>query len=181
MKREEALNLLRKIEAFRQQPAMHKAEHDFTCRIIAAMVAEAGGFKSRNEWTACTESGELIKGETVKLYPVMVYLAESDQYETIGYDEEAPRVLLPGWRDYQKCGYNESYSLTPVAYSEASDRVYMMLPEGASVYADDAGCPVIDYDGFKQADVINQYDGSGCRPYIIDNDRRRAYLEVVEL
>lgn len=33
MKREEALNLLRKIEAFRQQPAMHKAEHDFTCRI----------------------------------------------------------------------------------------------------------------------------------------------------
>lgn len=41
-----------KIEEFRQQPAMHKAEHDFTCRIIAAMVAEAGGFKSRNEWTA---------------------------------------------------------------------------------------------------------------------------------
>lgn len=141
------------------------------------------------EATACTESGELIKGETTKLYPVMVYLAESDQYEmvypiaarTVGYDEEAPRVLLPGWRDYQKCGYNESYSLAPVAYSEASDRVYMMLPEGASVYADDAGCPVIDYDGFKQADVINQYDGSGCRPYIIDNDRRRAYLEVVEL
>lgn len=47
------------------------------------------------EATACTESGELIKGETVKLYPVMVYLAESDQYETVGYDEEAPRVLLP--------------------------------------------------------------------------------------
>lgn len=112
---------------------------------------------------------------------IMVYLAESDQYETVGYDEEAPRVLLPGWRDYQKCGYNESYSLAPVAYSEASDRVYMMLPEGASVYADDVGCPVIDYDDFKQADVINQYDGSGCRPYIIDNDRRRAYLEVVEL
>lgn len=99
----------------------------------------------------------------------------------MGYDEEAPRVLLPGWRDYQKCGYNESYSLAPVAYSEASDRVYMMLPEGASVYADDAGCPVIDYDGFKQADVINQYDAQGCRPYIIANDRRRAYLEVVEL
>lgn len=108
MKREEALNLLRKIEAFRQQPAMHKAEHDFTCRIIAAMVAEAGGFKSRNEWTA-------------------------------------------------------------------------EIPEGASVYVDDAGCPVIDYDGFKQGDVINQYDGNGCRPYIIDSDRRRAYLEVVEL
>lgn len=53
--------------------------------------------------------------------------------------------------------------------------------EARGVYADDVGCPVIDYDGFKQADVINQYDGSGCRPYIIDNDRRRAYLEVVEL
>lgn len=133
------------------------------------------------EATACTESGELIKGETVKLYPVMVYLAEFDQYETVGYDEEAPRVLLPGWRDYQKCGYNESYTMAPAAYSEASDRVYLMLPEGASVYADDAGCPVIDYDGFKQSDVINQYDGNGCRPYIIDSDRRRAYLEVVEL
>lgn len=57
----------------------------------------------------------------------------------------------------------------------------MMLPEGASVYADDAGCPVIDYDGFKQGDVINQYDDNGCRPYIIDSNRRRAYLEVVEL
>ena len=34
---------------------------------------------------------------------------------------------------------------------------------------------------FVAADVINQYDGSGCRPYIIDNDRRRAYMEVVEL
>lgn len=52
MKREEALNLLKKIEAYRKQPAMHEAEHDITCRIIAAMVAEAGGFKSRNEWTA---------------------------------------------------------------------------------------------------------------------------------
>ncbi len=133
------------------------------------------------EATACTEGGELVKGETVKLYPVMVYLAESDQYETVGYDEEAPRVLLPGWRDYQKCGYNECYSLAPVAYSEASDRVYLMLPEGASVYADSVGCPVIDYDGFKQDDVINQYDGNGCRPYIIDSDRRRTYLEVVEL
>lgn len=133
------------------------------------------------EATACTESGELIKGETTKLYPVHVYHAGTDEYEEVGYDEEAPRVLLPGWRDYQKCGYNESYSLAPVAYSEASDRVYMMLPEGASVYADDAGCPVIDFDGFKQADVINQYDAQGCRPYIIDNDRRRAYLEVVEL
>ena len=46
------------------------------------------------EATACAESGELIKGKTVKLYPVMVYLAESDQYETVGYDEEAPRVSL---------------------------------------------------------------------------------------
>jgi hypothetical protein len=133
------------------------------------------------EATACTESGELIKGETVKLYPVMVYLAESDQYENIGYDEEAPRILLPGWRDYQKCGYNESYSLAPVAYNEMSDRVYFVLPEGASVYADSVGCPVIDYDNFKQDDVINQYDGNGCRPYIIDSDRRRTYLEVVEL
>ena len=52
MKREEALKLLRQIEAYRNQPAMHEAEHDITCRIIAAMVAEAGGFKNRNEWTA---------------------------------------------------------------------------------------------------------------------------------
>lgn len=53
MKREEALKLLRQIEAYREAPAaMHKAERDITCRIIAAMVAEAGGFKSRNEWTA---------------------------------------------------------------------------------------------------------------------------------
>lgn len=52
MKREEALKLLSKIEAYRKSPAMHGAERDITCRIIAAMVAEAGGFKSRNEWTA---------------------------------------------------------------------------------------------------------------------------------
>lgn len=52
MKREEALKLLFKIEAYRKSPAMHGAERDITCRIIAAMVAEAGGFKSRNEWTA---------------------------------------------------------------------------------------------------------------------------------
>ena len=52
MKREEALKLLLKIEELRQQPAMHKAEHDFKCRIIAAMIAESAGFKSRNEWTA---------------------------------------------------------------------------------------------------------------------------------
>lgn len=52
MKREEALNLLKKIEAYRKQPAMHDAEHDITCRIIAAMVAEAAGYKSRSEWTA---------------------------------------------------------------------------------------------------------------------------------
>ena len=31
---------------------MHEAEHDITCRIIAAMVAEAAGYKSRSEWTA---------------------------------------------------------------------------------------------------------------------------------
>ena len=52
MKREEALKLLRQIEAYRKTPAMHGAERDITCRIIAAMVAEAGGFKSRNEWTS---------------------------------------------------------------------------------------------------------------------------------
>lgn len=52
MKRKEALNLLKKIEAYRKQPAMHEAEHDITCRIIAAMVAEAAGYKSRSEWTA---------------------------------------------------------------------------------------------------------------------------------
>lgn len=52
MKREEALKLLSKIEAYRETPAMHEAEHDITCRIIAAMVAEAAGYKSRNEWTA---------------------------------------------------------------------------------------------------------------------------------
>jgi hypothetical protein len=52
MKREEALNLLKKIEAYRKQPAMHEAEHDITCRIIAAIVAEAAGYKSRSEWTA---------------------------------------------------------------------------------------------------------------------------------
>lgn len=43
MKREEALKLLRQIEAYRKTPAMHEAERDI-CRIIAAMVAEAGGF-----------------------------------------------------------------------------------------------------------------------------------------
>ena len=52
MKRDEALKLLSKIEAYRKTPAMHEAEHDITCRIIAAMVAEAGGFKGRSEWTA---------------------------------------------------------------------------------------------------------------------------------
>lgn len=58
MKREEALNLLRKIEAFRQDPAMIDRKHDFTCRIIAAMVAEAAGYKSRNEWTAEIKEGQ---------------------------------------------------------------------------------------------------------------------------
>ena len=133
------------------------------------------------EATACTESGDLIQGETVKLYPVMVYLAESDQYETIGYDEEAPRVLIPGWRDYQKRGYNESYTIAPASYNEASDRVYFMLPEGASVYSNAAGFPVIDYDGFTQYDVLNQRDAQGCRPYIEGSDQQRAYLDVVEL
>ena len=58
MKREEALKLLRQIEAYRESPAMHKAERDISCRIIAAMVAEAGGFKSRNEWTAALKEVE---------------------------------------------------------------------------------------------------------------------------
>lgn len=58
MKREEALKLLRQIEAYRKTPAMHEAERDITCRIIAAMVAEAGGFKSRNEWTAALKEAE---------------------------------------------------------------------------------------------------------------------------
>ena len=133
------------------------------------------------EATACPESGDLIKGETVKLYPIMVYLAESDQYETIGYDEEAPRVLIPGWRDYQKRGYNESYTIAPVAYSEASDRVYFMLPEGASVFSNAAGLPVIEYDGFTQDDVLNQRDAQGCRAYIEGSEQQRAYLDVVEL
>lgn len=60
-------------------------------------------------------------------------------------------------------------------------KALVKLPAGASVYADSVGCPVIDYDGFKQDGVINQYDAQGCRPYIIGSDRRRAYLEVVEL
>lgn len=41
MKREEALKLLRQIEAYRKTPAMDNAERDITCRIIVAMVAEA--------------------------------------------------------------------------------------------------------------------------------------------
>ena len=133
------------------------------------------------EATACTDSGELIKGETVKLYPVSIYHAESDQYEEVGYDEEAARILIPGWRDYQKRGYNESYTLAPVGYNEASDRVYFMLPEGASVFSNAAGLPVIDYDNFAQDDVLNQRDAQGCRPYIEGSDQQRAYLDVVEL
>lgn len=133
------------------------------------------------EATACTESGELIKDETVKLYPVSIYHAESDQYEEVGYDEEAARILIPGWRDYQKRGYNESYTLAPVGYNEASDRVYFMLPEGASVFSNAAGLPVIDYDNFAQDDVLNQRDAQGCRPYVEGSDQQRAYLEVVEL
>lgn len=58
--------------------------------------------------------------------------------------------------------------------------VYLMLPEGASVCSNAIGTPCIDYMGFYQFGVLNQYDAQGCRPYIIDNDRRRAYLEVVE-
>lgn len=133
------------------------------------------------EATACTESGELVKGETVKLYPVHVYHADTDQYEEVGYDEEAARILIPGWRDYQKRGYNESYTIAPVAYNEASDRVYFNLPEGASVYNNAAGLPVIDYDGFTQDEILNQRDAQGCRAYIEGPDQQRVYLEVTEL
>lgn len=38
------------------------------------------------EATACTESGELIKGETVRLFPVMIHDEEADTWETIGYE-----------------------------------------------------------------------------------------------
>lgn len=133
------------------------------------------------EATACTESGELVKGETVKLYPISVYHAEADQYEEVGYDKEAARILVPGWRDYQKSGYNESYTIAPVAYNEASDRVYFNLPEGASVYRNAAGLPVIDWDGFTQDEILNQRDAQGCRPYIEGFDQKRVYLEIVEL
>lgn len=133
------------------------------------------------EATACTESGELIKGETVKLYPVNIYHAETDQYEEVGYDEEAPHILIPGWRDYQKRGYNESYTLAPVAYNGASDRVYFILPEGASVFSNAAGLPVIEYASFTQDEILNQRDAQGCRPYVEGFGQQRVYLEVVEL
>ena len=38
------------------------------------------------EATACTESGELIKGETVRLFPVMIHDEEDNTWETIGYE-----------------------------------------------------------------------------------------------
>ena len=133
------------------------------------------------EAAACTESGEIVKGETIKLYPVNVYHAEADQFEEVGYDEEAARILIPGWRDYQKRGYNESYTIAPVAYNEASDRVYFNLPEGASVYNNAAGLPVIDYDGFTQDEILNQRDAQGCRAYVEGPDQQRVYLDVIEL
>lgn len=120
-------------------------------------------------------------GETVKLYPVNIYHAETDQYEEVGYDEEAPHILIPGWRDYQKRGYNESYTLAPVAYNEASDRVYFILPEGASVFSNAAGLPVIEYASFTQDEILNQRDAQGCRPYVEGFGQQRVYLEVVEL
>lgn len=54
----------------------------------------------------------------------------------------------------------------------------LMLPEGASVCSNAIGTPCIDYMGFYQFGVLNQYDAQGCRPYIIDNDRRRDTLYV---
>lgn len=38
------------------------------------------------EATACTESGELVKGETVRLFPVQKHDEESDTWETLGYE-----------------------------------------------------------------------------------------------
>lgn len=38
------------------------------------------------EATACTESGDLIKGETVRLFPVLEHDEETDTWETIGYE-----------------------------------------------------------------------------------------------
>lgn len=38
------------------------------------------------EATACTESGELIKGETVRLFPVLKHDEETDTWETLGYE-----------------------------------------------------------------------------------------------
>lgn len=38
------------------------------------------------EATACTESGELIKGETVRLFPVLEHDEEADTWETLGYE-----------------------------------------------------------------------------------------------
>lgn len=113
------------------------------------------------EATACTESGELLTGESTKLYPVVVYHAEFDLFKEIGYSEERSTI-------------------SPIAYTCESDRVLFVLPEGAGVYANSLDLPVIDFDGFTQDDVLNQYDGQGCRPYIINGNNRRAYLEVLE-
>lgn len=38
------------------------------------------------EATACTESGELVKGETVRLFPVLKHDEETDTWETLGYE-----------------------------------------------------------------------------------------------
>lgn len=38
------------------------------------------------EATACTESGELIKGEAVRLFPVLEHDEEADTWETLGYE-----------------------------------------------------------------------------------------------
>lgn len=133
------------------------------------------------EATACTESGELVTGESVKLYPIMVYHAESDQYETIGYSDGTAGILIPGWRDYQVCGYFAHYSISPAPYDEASDRVYFVLPEGSEVYSNSLDLPIINWEGFAQDAILNQYDARGCRPYIIGHNTRRAYLKVIEL
>ena len=38
------------------------------------------------EATACNESGELIKGETVRLFPVLKHDEATDTWETLGYE-----------------------------------------------------------------------------------------------
>ena len=38
------------------------------------------------EATACTESGNIVKGKTVRLFPVQEYNEEHDVWEIVGYE-----------------------------------------------------------------------------------------------